>query len=318
VDGESFECLSSRAHSSLRSSGQAPRGICSIENLRQFRITTEHFSTLGIPIVRGRALAREDSRAAVISIHAARKLWPGEDPLGKRLVRHAPEEGAPPKTFEIVGVAGNPSYDSYDETDAVYVPLGTTPPIPNGGGEQSVYYTPTLTVRTESDSRALVPAIRSLVREVDPNVGIGGVQTLAERYASRTKDAVQSNAAAFGIGIVALLLASLGLYAIVAYSVAQRTREIGIRLAMGSTPNGIVGHFLRYGLRVSLIALAIGIPATVAGIRIVQANAVGFTLRDAGTVLIVVPVLIVVTLIACWLPARRAGRVDPLVALRTE
>jgi putative ABC transport system permease protein len=98
----------------------------------------------------------------------------------------------------------------------------------------------------------------------------------------------------------------------------QRTREIGIRLAMGSTAGGVVRHFFREGVRVSAIGLAIGLPVTVAGIRMVQANLLGFSLQNVAAVMAVVPVLIAVAALASWLPARRAGRVDPLIALRSE
>jgi putative ABC transport system permease protein len=144
------------------------------------------------------------------------------------------------------------------------------------------------------------------------------VSTLAEQYADRQREAVQSNLAAFAVGLVVLLLASLGLYAIIAFAVAQRTREIGVRLAMGATPAGVVRHFFMGGIIVSAIGLAIGLPVTVAVIRVVKANALGFTLRHVAAVLLVIPVLVGVAAVASWLPARRAARVDPLAALRTE
>ena len=121
-----------------------------------------------------------------------------------------------------------------------------------------------------------------------------------------------------GVGAAALLLASLGLYAIIAFAVTQRTREIGIRLAMGSTPTGVVRHFFRNGLIVSAIGLGIGLPITIAGIYVVKASVIGFTVQNVAAVAVVVPVLIAVAALASWLPARRAGRVDPVIALRSE
>jgi ABC-type antimicrobial peptide transport system permease subunit len=110
----------------------------------------------------------------------------------------------------------------------------------------------------------------------------------------------------------------LGLYAIIAFAVEQRTREIGIRLAIGATSGEVVRHFFRHGIKVTSIALVIGLPITVAGIRVVQASVLGFTLHNVAAVLLVVPVLILIAALASWLPARRAGRVDPLIALRSE
>ena len=163
-----------------------------------------------------------------------------------------------------------------------------------------------------------VDTIRAAIRELEPYAAVGDVITLAERYAGQRREEVQSNAAAFAVGIAALLLASLGLYAIIAFAVTQRTREIGIRLAMGSTPSGIVRHFFRSGLIVSAIGLAIGLPITIAGIYAVKASLIGFTLESVAAVMVVIPVLIAVAALASWLPARRAGRVDPVIALRTE
>src|SRR5262249_27099448 len=160
-----------------------------------------------------------------------------------------------------------------------------------------------------------LPQLRAAVREAEPYAALGDVATLAERYESQRREAVESNAAAFAIGIAALLLASLGLYAIIAFSVAQRTREIGVPLAMGASPSRVVRHFFSDGVRVSMIGLAIGLPATVIGIRVVKASVLGLTIHNVGAVIIVVPVLIAVAGLASWLPARRAGRVDPLIAL---
>jgi hypothetical protein len=118
---------------------------------------------------------------------------------------------------------------------------------------------------------------------------------------------VQSNLAAFGIATAALLLASLGLYAIIAFAVEQRTREIGIRIAMGATSYSVVRHFLQRGVVLSAIGLAIGLPVTVAGIRLVEASLIGFSIESIVTVMLVVPVLIAVAMLASWLPAGGPG-----------
>jgi cell division protein FtsX len=194
------------------------------------------------------------------------------------------------------------------------------PRVPIPESQTRSYESLILAVRTVtgSNARDYMPQLRSAIREIEPYATIGNVSTLAERYTSKRREAAETNLAAFGVGAVALLLASLGLYAIIAFAVAQRTREIGVRMAVGATSRDVVRHFFRGGLVVTAIGLAIGLPLTVAGIRIVQASVIGFTFRQLAPIFMVVPVLIGVAAMASWLPARRAGRVDPLVALRSE
>ena len=274
-------------------------------------VSPDYFATRGMPLVRGRAIGVEEdhpgSSTVVVNQAAAELLWPGEDPIGKRLTRRAGDVG-PSAALEVIGLAGIAPYDKHEVTPMVYAPLSTA-----ASGWMSA-----IAVRTSGDARPYVAPIRAAIRELEPYAAVGDVITLAERYAGQRREEVQSNAAAFAVGIAALLLASLGLYAIIAFAVTQRTREIGIRLAMGSTPRGIVRHFFRDGLMVSGIGLAIGLPITIAGIYVVKASLIGFTLQNVAAVMVVVPVLIAVAALASWLPARRAGRVDPVIALRTE
>ena len=296
-------------------SGAAPLEI------EQIHVSPAYFATLAIPIVRGRAIGVEDDRAGfggvVVNEETAQRLWPGKNPVGQRLVRPArgrarePDEpgarGAP--TAIVIGVAGSLSYQGNRRTPMLFAPMTYAATFPGAS----------MAVRTSvSNARAVVPQVRAAMREVNPLATVGDVATLAERYAARAREETLSNTAAFGVGITALLLASLGLYGIIAFGVAQRTREIGIRLAVGATAGDIVRHFLREGLKVTAIALAIGLPITAAGIRLVQAQQVDFSLRNVTGVMLVVPVLVAIAALASWLPARRAGRVDPLVALRTD
>jgi predicted permease len=282
------------------------------EHVKQLYISADYFMTFGVPIVRGRTIGVDDdhrgSSVVVVNEAAAELLWPGEDPIGKRLVRRADGDAGAETPLEVIGVAGTAAYDKERGAPTVFATLSTAP-----SGWES-----TIAVQTSGDARAHVPRIRAAIREVEPYVAIGDVTTLAERYAGQRREALLSNAAAFAIGIAALVLASLGLYAIIAFAVAQRTREIGIRLAIGATTNRVVRHFFRDGIIVSAVGLAIGLPLTVAGIRVVQANLLGFTLENVAAVMVVVPVLVSVAALASWLPARRAGRVDPVIALRSE
>jgi hypothetical protein len=267
---------------------------------------------MGIRVIRGRELGDEEDRrgsiAAVINEEAARRLWPGENPVGKRIARRADENGSGGAMLEVIGVVEPEPTDDGEPRPVVYLPIATGGRTTDG----------IIAVRTAGDARSLVPAIRAAIRDVEPLATVDNIGTLAERYASRQRESTVSNQAAFVVGLAALLLASLGLYAIIAFAVAQRTREIGVRLAIGASPREVVRHFFKGGIKVTAIGLAIGLPATVVGIRLVQANVVGFTLRSIAAVLVVIPVLICVAAVASWLPARQAGRVDPLVALQSE
>jgi predicted permease len=302
---------------------QAPAAGSAELEIQQVHVSPDYFATLGIPLLHGRAIGVDDDRAGfagvVVNEETAQRMWPGVNPIGKHLVRRAgadavdiirlnTPDGAP-AMLEVIGVAGSLSYQGNRTTPMLFTPMANAGSLWNAS----------LAVRTSGgNARAMVPAIRAAVREVDPLATVGDVATLAERYEARAREETLSNAGAFAVGFAALLLASLGLYAIIAFGVAQRTREIGIRLAVGATSGDVVRQFLRDGLKVTAIALAIGLPVTVAGIRVVEAQQVDFTLRNAAAVMLVVPVLVAIAALASWVPARRAGRVDPLIALRSE
>ena len=313
-----------------RASFEAPDAATTDTEIFQVLVSPGYFATLGIPLVRGRTIGGEDNRpgatGVVVNEETARRLWPGVNPVGKRLVRRPGADDAStmldpqsiilrpgalmPRNLIVIGVAGSLSYEATRTTPMLFAPIANAASMWNAS----------IAVRTfgTGSARAILPAIRAAMREVDPLAAVGDVATLAERYEARAREETLSNAGAFAVGVAALLLASLGLYAIIAFGVAQRTREIGVRLAVGATSADVVRQFLRDGLNVTAIALAIGLPITVAGIRVVQAQQVNFTLRNAAAVMLVVPVLIAIAALASWLPARRAGRVDPLIALRSE
>ena len=292
-------------------------------DIRQVHVSAGYFGTLGIPIVHGRPIGVEEDRAGftgvVVNEETAQRFWPGENPIGKRLVRHERADPADvvilnsargsPAALEVIGVAGSLSYQGNRTAPMLFAPMANAASL----------WGASIVVRTAGgNARAVVPAVRAAMREVDPLATVGDVATLAERYEARAREETLANAGAFAIAAAALLLASLGLYAIIAFGVAQRTREIGIRLAVGATAGDVVRHFLRDGIHVAAVALAIGLPLTVAGIRLVEASVVDFRPRNIAAVMLVVPVLVAIAALASWLPARRAGRVDPLVALRSE
>jgi hypothetical protein len=289
----------------------APEGGGAGPRPRQLHVSPGYFDARDIPLLKGRAIGREEDQpgsvAVVIDQEVASRLWPGADPIGRQLVRRSDPSGES-TALVVIGVAGRARYDDVERAPRVYVPMATARAL----------YEVDVAVRTLGDARPFVSPIRAAIREVEPLATVGNVSTLAEQYAGRRREALLSNLAAFAVGAAALLLASLGLYAIIAFAVAQRTREIGVRLAMGATSGDVVRHFFKGGLKVTAVGLAIGLPATVAGIILVKASLIGFNVQKVAAVMLVVPVLIVIAGLASWLPARRAGRVDPLDALRSE
>jgi hypothetical protein len=311
AEGATVECLDLHCIARGESNTFGVPGDGDAMGMKQSYVTSDYFSTLGIPIIRGRATDRADdqrgSSVAVVNEDAANLLWPHESPIGKRLVRRtAGTDGT--ATLEVIGVAGSAPHDEAGREPEIYAPLSTA----------RVTRNETIAVRTPGDARAFLPSIRAAIRDVEPLATVDNGATLAERYASRRREATQINLAAFAVGAAALALASLGLYAIIAFAVEQRRREIGLRMAIGATAGDLVRQFFGSGLKVTATGLAIGLPVTVAGIRVVKASVIGLTLQNVAAVAVVVPALILVAALASWLPARRAGQVDPLVALRSE
>lgn len=292
---------------SFSASGDGTNGL----DVKRRYVTPGYPAALGIP-VRGSAIGTEENRpgsdAVVVNAALAKSLWPGQDAVGKRLVMRERDENHRTTTLRVIGVAAQPAYANEPASPEVLLPMATRP---------TIKYTE-IDIRTSGDARGFVPRIRETIREADPLAAVRSVSTLAEQAASRRREDAEANAAALAVGVVALLLASLGLYAIIAYSVAQRTREIGIRLAVGASSRDVVRQFFKHGVMMAAIGIVIGAPLTVVGIQAAEANPPQFTLGNAAAVVFVVIALLLVAAGASWLPARRAARVDPLSALRSE
>jgi putative ABC transport system permease protein len=272
------------------------------------RIAPRYFETLGIPLLRGRDFTDRDHGVVIVSKKLAQRLWPSEDAVGKRLAW--PEPGGvvrPP--MEVIGVAA----------DAKYRSLITEPPL--------LMYAPALAdydsrshivVRTSGDPGQVIGDIERVARSIDKDVPIYNPETMAGHAADSLW---QQRTAASWIGafsLMAVILSAVGLYGVIAQSVAQRTRELGIRMALGAAPASVSRLVLREGMTLAFIGTVVGVPAAVASERIMQRMLEGIGSADVGILVGVGLVLATVTLAACWLPARRAGRVDPVVALRYE
>jgi putative ABC transport system permease protein len=282
------------------------------ETEANIRIVNEtYFQTLGIPITAGRAFDARDNvgAPAVVMINktAADRLFAGRDPIGRRLVY--PSVQAPP--IQIVGVVGDVKIGGLDDAirPVLYYPFRQN----NGLGTS-------LVVRTTADPNALAGAIRDAMHGLEPDVAIFNVNPMTELIGN-SPAAFMRRFPALLIGIfagVALLLASIGIYGVVSYSVSQQTHHIGVRMALGAQAADILRMVLRQGLTLAVVGIAAGVVAALGLMRLLRSLLFEVQTTDAATFGIVVGTLFFVALLACYLPARRATRVDPLVALRYE
>jgi len=274
-------------------------------------VTPGYFETLQIPLLRGRKFTDADGekapQVAIINQFMAKKLWPGEDALGRRFSVKGPNG----PFIEVVGIVQNGKYQNIieDPQPYFYLPL-----------DQSYMSIRTIHVRTSLPTEGLALQIESQIQELAPNLPVTQVQTMSEALQGANgfflfRFGAQLTAV---MGILGLILAVVGIYSVVSYAAAQRTQEIGIRIAMGAAPRDILKMILRQGLGVIGIGLALGLVIALAGTRLMSSMFVGVKPSDPLTFSLVVLLLTAIALFACWIPARRATRIDPLVALRHE
>jgi predicted permease len=278
----------------------------------EYRLASKgYFRAMGIPILRGRGFDASDTPeappSAVISQALAQKYFPGIDPIG-RTIQFGNMDGDR-RLLQIVGVAGNVSEYGVDAAPALTVYADAFQrPLPD-----SIY----LVVSAQGDPAALVPALRQIVRSLNPELPMN-FRTLADFY-SASLDARRFSLVIFAVlASVALLLAMLGLYSMISYTVAQRTHEIGIRRALGAQTRDVLALVVRNGMMLTLAGIVIGLAGSFGLTRLMTSLLFGVTPRDPMTFAAVTFLLALVALIACLIPARRATKVDPLVALRYE
>ncbi len=275
------------------------------------RVTPGFFSTLGIQLIKGRDFTNGDHAQApgvvIISEAMARRYWPDEDPIGKRLKKTSP--GDP--WLSIVGVAGEVKYRGLQQNPNndpdVYYPL-LQEPVGN------LY----IALRASVDPNSLVAATRSVLQKLDPDLPVYGVTTMARQVADQT---TQSRFSAWLLGVfggLALVLAAVGIYSVMAYAVEQRSREIGIRVALGARPGAVLKMVIGRGMRLSVMGVALGLGAALALTQLMKRLLFGVAATDPLTYCAIAILLLLVALLACWIPARRAMKVDPVVAIRCE
>jgi predicted permease len=268
-----------------------------------------YFKTMGIALVRGREFTSEDREGAppvvVVNETLARRLWPNEEAVGKRVNL----EGGAGAFAEVVGVARDGKYASLGETARpfVYEPM-----------LQSYNPRMTLVVRTKEDPRGVAGAVKTQLRVLEPKLPVAEAKTLAEQVALSLFPARVAAWLLGSFGLLALVLAGVGIYGIVAYSVSQRTHEIGVRLALGATGRDVLRMVVGEGLRVVALGIALGLALALAATRLVASFLYGVSATDFATFTVIPLLLAAVALLASYIPARRAARVDPMTALRYE
>jgi putative ABC transport system permease protein len=278
----------------------------------RYVVSAGYLSTMRIPIVRGRNFSASESvdttnHVALVSAALAQRMWPGADPIGKR-IRLGGIQGV---DRLVVGVTGNVRHRGLDATSTLqwYVPERQWPSADN----QEI-----LIVRTAGDPAALASTVRRLVSSIDPTQPIVKLATMDQVIATSTAQRRLALVLFGAFAAAALLLAVAGIYGVLAGSVAERTREIGVRSALGATPTDIVGLVVGEGGRLSAIGIVLGIAGSLAVTRYLRTLLFGVGPTDPATFIGVVSLLGVVTLVACSIPAMRAARVDPSRALRSE
>ena len=274
-------------------------------------VEEKYFATMQVPLLAGRFFNESDNNdsnsVVIINQEMARKWWPNESPLGKRIKQGFPQDHTPFR--EVVGVVGNMKDEGPDaaQRTEVFIPLAQ-------GGSGSM----TLLVRTGPDPRSMAKTIAGEIHAMDSNQAIDAVQPLAE-YIDTSIAWRRSVASLLGIfGVIALGLAAIGIYGVMSYTVSQRWHEIGIRMALGARPTEVLRQVIGEGLRTSLIGVAIGIVVALASMRLVADLLFAIAPHDPSTFLGVAIVVIGVAVLGSFVPARRAAKVDPLVALRHE
>jgi putative ABC transport system permease protein len=268
--------------------------------------TTDYFRAMGMQIRRGRAFAESDRdgspQVAIINESFARQFYPNEDPLGQRIIiRNRPAAS------EIVGVVNDIRHFGPDKAPGpeMYVPYN-----------QLVVGAVPLVVRTTSEPEALIGAVRQEIRAVDREVAIGKVRTMTQMMSATLAERRFALLLLGGFAALAQLLAAVGVYGVMSYAVTQRTREIAVRMALGAQTSDALRLIIKQGMSLALIGVACGLVGAFALTRLMAKLLFGVGATDPLTFIVIALLLTLIILLACWIPARRATKVDPMVALR--
>jgi predicted permease len=276
-------------------------------------VTPDYFTTAGVPLLRGRALTDDDragrQSSVVINDALARKYWPGESPLGKEIYLGAPDNRIVDHAT-IVGVVGDTRDAGLgaDPLPIVYIPLGLVPKWP--------FFS--YMIRTTGEPEAIARAARDVMRSLDPSLAIRNVRSMDDRVRESVAPARWSMALLTLFAGVALAMAAVGVFGVLSFLVTQRTRELGIRMALGAAPGEVRRMVVAHAARLAIIGAALGLAGALVLGRVMEGLLYGISSTDPATYAAVTAVLLAIAVLASWLPARRATRVDPMVALRSE
>jgi putative ABC transport system permease protein len=313
---------------------RAPKSLEEVPVVQFRQASADYFETLGIPLIKGRYLSRGDRRdtlpVAVINEAMARSYFPNEDPIGKRLWLGPPEELIPPEwvppgmdikefrltRFTIVGVVKDVLHNGLNRQSQpeIYTPHDQ----PGSNKLPDTWRSFYLAVRASTDPLSLTTAVRRQVLEIDKEQPIANVATMEQLLATSLS---QSRLSALLLSIfsaVALVLAAVGVYGVMSYTVTERTHEIGIRMALGAARRDVLWMIISRGLALAGGGVLIGLAASLALTRLMATLLFGVSATDPLTFIMIALILTGVALLACWLPARRATKLDPMVALRYE
>ena len=278
-------------------------------------VTPGYFGAMAIPLVRGRLITDADAAGGPLVVVASeamvRKNWPTRDPLGAT-VRMLGLEG---QWATVVGVVKDVRVGGFasEAQPTLY--------FPHAQAGASAYYTPgrmSLVVRTDGDPSRAAGPVRALVRAMEPNAPVSRVQPMTQVVAESVETRRFVTRLLAGFALLALALAALGLYGVIAYSVTQRRQELGVRLALGARRSQVLVLVLGEGMRTALAGAAIGVAGSLVLARVLRAAFADVAPWDPVTLIAVVALLMVVALMASYLPARRASRIDPMPALRAQ
>ena len=292
--------------------GAEARPAGAVQDAAVFTTSAGYFETLRIPLVRGRLFEAGDRSGApdvvLISEAAAERFWKGRDPIGARITFGDPADPEA-RWGTVVGVVGNVRHERLNDEAGpqIYIPF-----------EQAPVRSMVVALRTSGDPLTLVPAVRRALAELDADLPLADVGTLESRKAVALARPRVNATVLGGFALAALLLAGVGIYGVVAYGVVQRTRELGIRMALGAGGASLLRLVIRQGLTPVLGGLVIGLLGALAGGRLLRGLLFGIGSGDPATLVLVTCFLAAVALVAMYLPARRASKADPMVALRAE
>jgi putative ABC transport system permease protein len=269
-----------------------------------------YFKTMRIPLRRGRMLAATDreksTKVVLVTESLAKRIWPNEDPVGRHIKVHYANPG---DVLEVVGVVGDVHHAGLDADvrETIYYPAS-----------QYNYGSLNITLRTTGAPQALIPAVRAVMHDLDPNIPAEDLATMSHWVTRSMADRRDPMFLLTIFAALAVTIAAVGIYAVLSFGVSQRTREIGVRMALGARPSEVLSLVLGGGLKLTLIGIAIGAAAGMLGARAIEKLLFQVTPGDPLVMAAVAAMLVMIALLAMYIPARRAARVDPIVALRTE